>query len=595
MRLKAFKLVNFRGYQKASMQIQDFTTLVGINDSGKSTIFEALDIFFGNSKIDSFDRNINHQGEDVQLIGVFDQLPKTLTIEDIPTALQEEYLLNTEGDLEIKQVFSGATMKMSEYIVANFPSSPGVQGIHTLKIKDLRKNFKDSLADIDSRVSSQIRKAVLTQATSTSELKLIDIALNGTGEMKDISKKIHEELPVFQLFKADRDNSDSDSEVQDPIKAIVKSTIADSADIRQELSDVVEKVQAAVQKTTGRTLAMLREMNQGLASELQADFASPKWESLFKFSLETDSGIPLAKRGSGVRRLILLNFFRAEARKRIEEAQDVGGHTMDVIYAFEEPETSQHPSYQQMLIESFLDMTNSPHVQVLITTHSPAIAEIVPIDGLHLVEKVGSREPQLLDGNEALDGVVSELGLIADVKLYDDQIWCAVMVEGPDDVLFFENIYNQLSSASDKRKVIFISGGGTAVVDSLNARFLNQLKLKKRIMIVDGDKEGSNYVKKLDRASADTGVIPIQLKKATIEFYIPFLTVQNTLQQSRQLSFTTSASDWNSGEETFKLSSKQKACLKRENVYGSVKAGELKPELRNELQTIIDTIDSCDA
>ncbi|MCT3455937.1 hypothetical protein EFR39_08380, partial [Limosilactobacillus fermentum] len=228
--------------------------------------------------------------------------------------------------------------------------------------------------------------------------------------------------------------------------------------------------------------------------------------------------------------------------KRIEEAQDVGGHTMDVIYAFEEPETSQHPSYQQMLIESFLDMTNSPHVQVLITTHSPAIAEIVPIDGLHLVEKVGSREPQLLDGNEALDGVVSELGLIADVKLYDDQIWCAVMVEGPDDVLFFENIYNQLSSASDKRKVIFISGGGTAVVDSLNARFLNQLKLKKRIMIVDGDKEGSNYVKKLDRASADTGVIPIQLKKATIEFYIPFFTVQNTLQQSRQLSFTTSAS-----------------------------------------------------
>ncbi|MCI1283199.1 MAG: ATP-binding protein [Lacticaseibacillus songhuajiangensis] len=577
------------------MQIQDFTTLVGINDSGKSTIFEALDIFFGNSRIDSFDRNINHQDEDVQLIGVFDQLPKTLTIEDVPTSLQEEYLLNTEGNLEIKQVFSGATMKMSEYIVANFPSSPAVQGIHTLKIKDLRKSFKDSLANIDSRVSSQIRKSVLAQAASTSELKLIDIALNGTGEMKDISKKIHEELPVFQLFKADRDNSDSDSEVQDPIKAIVKSTIADSADIRQELSNVVEKVQDAVQKTTGRTLTMLREMDNGLASELQADFASPKWESLFKFSLETDSGIPLAKRGSGVRRLILLNFFRAEARKRIEEAQDVGGHTMDVIYAFEEPETSQHPSYQQMLIESFLDMTSNPHVQVLITTHSPAIAEIVPINGLHLVEKVGSREPQLLDGKEALDGVVSELGLIADVKLYDDQIWCAVMVEGPDDVLFFENIYNQLSSASNKHKVIFISGGGTAVVDSLNARFLNQLKLKKRIMIVDGDKEGCNYVKKLDKASPDTNVIPIQLKKATIEFYIPFLTVQNTLQQSTQLSFTTSTSDWDSGEEIFKLSSKQKACLKRANIYGSVNANDLKPELRDELQTIIDTIDSCDA
>ncbi|WP_143875832.1 AAA family ATPase, partial [Oenococcus oeni] len=134
-------------------------------------------------------------------------------------------------------------------------------------------------------------------------------------------------------------------------------------------------VEIAVSQTTDRTLEMLQEMNPNLANQMKADFQTPKWDSLFKFSLDTDSDIPLNKRGSGVRRLILLSFFRAEAKKRIEQAKKDNQNEVNVIYSFEEPETAQHPRYQKMLIDSFKTMSESKDVQVMITTHSPAIAK----------------------------------------------------------------------------------------------------------------------------------------------------------------------------------------------------------------------------
>ena len=45
-----------------------------------------------------------------------------------------------------------------------------------------------------------------------------------------------------------------------------------------------------------------------------------KWVDVFKsVSIAGDEDIPINKRGSGIKRLILLNFFRAEAERRRAE------------------------------------------------------------------------------------------------------------------------------------------------------------------------------------------------------------------------------------------------------------------------------------
>ena len=51
MKIKSVAIENFRGYQqKAVVCFENLTSIVGRNDIGKSTIMEALDIFFHDGK-----------------------------------------------------------------------------------------------------------------------------------------------------------------------------------------------------------------------------------------------------------------------------------------------------------------------------------------------------------------------------------------------------------------------------------------------------------------------------------------------------------------------------------------------------------------
>lgn len=48
-----------------------------------------------------------------------------------------------------------------------------------------------------------------------------------------------------------------------------------------------------------------------------------------------------------------------------------------MIYAIEEPETSQHPNYQMMLMKALLALAGQPHRQIIVTTHVPALAGLI--------------------------------------------------------------------------------------------------------------------------------------------------------------------------------------------------------------------------
>lgn len=593
MRLAKFEIKNFRGYKDEKIDFTDFTTVVGINDSGKSTIFEALDIFFGNSKIEKEDRRVNST-EDVELIGYFDNLPQKIKLESIPTTLDEEYLTLRENNadnkyLVLKQKYSGDTLKLSEFLIATFPADESVQDIHTLKITTLKKKFASLIEDVDKRKSTEIRKVALKEAAKKSGLEKTEINLNGKEALKDISKVIHINLPMYQLFKSDRNNTDNDAEIQDPIKAIIKTALLHN-DIQEKLADISSDIDQAVTSITNKTLGMLREMDASLSKDLLANFQQPKWSSVFKFNLETDSGIPLNKRGSGVRRLILLNFFRAEAKRKLELAEKEQDNEVNIIYAFEEPETSQHPKFQKMLIDSFKIMSETKHIQVFITTHSPAIAQIVPKSGIRLVKKE-LNEANVISGNNAIEGVIQQLGIVPNIKLYPDQLKCAVMLEGPTDVSFFQHVYAELSNkkSTEKSRTVFVSGGGASIIDFLNSQFIDRLNLNKKIVIVDGDSAGNDDKSKIN---SDSGIKVVQLKKATIEFYLPYDEVKNILVTSKQNPFTRTKEQWETGNNEFKLNKSQKRLLKDKKIYSNFEFNNLTDDTQQELKKIIEIIDN---
>lgn len=52
MKIKNIRIKNFRGYmQETIIDFNDLTVFVGRNDAGKSTILEALDLFFNDGVV----------------------------------------------------------------------------------------------------------------------------------------------------------------------------------------------------------------------------------------------------------------------------------------------------------------------------------------------------------------------------------------------------------------------------------------------------------------------------------------------------------------------------------------------------------------
>ena len=391
MKLKQLKIKNFRGYSNETIiNFDGFTAFVGKNDIGKSSVLEALDIFFnegsGVSKIEKEDVNVSLRAENDETVFTvtFCDLPERIVIDATnETTLREEYLLNATGELEIiKKYKNGGKPKV--FILANHPSRENCNDLLQLKNNELKRILDANNIQCDNRnTNATIRRAIWTFYQNDLNIQLQEIEIN-KGDTKAIWEQISRYLPSFSLFQSDRQNSDKDNEIQDPLQEAVKEILRDEQ-IMQRLQFVANEVKQKLTEVSHRTLEKLREMDADIANSLNPSIPSTdalNWKDVFKkVSITGDENIPINKRGSGTKRLILLNFFRAEVERRQQ-----GDANHSVIYAIEEPETSQHSENQRMIIKALVDLSTQNNAQVIVTTHSPVIVKELPYSSIRIIK-----------------------------------------------------------------------------------------------------------------------------------------------------------------------------------------------------------------
>lgn len=398
MKLKTVKIKNFRTYKtEIAIDVNDLTVFVGKNDIGKSSVLESLDVFFnegkGAVKLDKDD--INKQAlldgnTEICITVCFEELPETIIIDAInETTLHNEYLLNTMGQLEIIKKYPNAG-KEKVYIRTNHPTNPECSDLLQKRDSELRTILDRQGIECDDRTRNAVMRAAIWNHYND-DLQLAEIDLDVTrGDTKSIWEKLQNYLPLYTLFQSDRKNSDGDSEVQDPLKEAVKLILNDN-EIKEKLNEIATEVEEKLREVSNRTLEKLREMNPDIANTLHPvipDSENLKWADVFKsVSISGDEEIPINKRGSGVKRLILINFFRAEAERRNSERNNGS-----IIYAIEEPETSQHTEHQKLLIKAFLELSISPNTQIILTSHSPSLVKELQFEHLRLISFNGDEK-----------------------------------------------------------------------------------------------------------------------------------------------------------------------------------------------------------
>jgi len=340
---------------------------------------------------------------------------------------------------------------------------------------------------------------------------------------KEDTKKVYETLktylPIYALFQSDRQSKDDDKEVTDPMKIAVQQALS-------ELTDEIEHIKTEVRNkaidTANRTLDKLKEMSPDLANELIPEFKSePKLDSLFKLTIKSDEDIPINKRGSGIRRLILLSFFRAEAERL--RAQHEGNQ---IIFAFEEPETSQHPDHQEMLIQAFIELANTGNSQIILTTHTPALAGLLPLDSLRFIEKTGNDRTLELGTDQVFEKIADTLGILADPISKNAQ--GLLLLEGKSDVAFVKHTANQLKNSGhlthtfeDKKIALVPIGGCGNLKHWRTLRLAEQFEIPYCVMI-DSDRGTNVEQKNTDRIQTlqQIGIKAYVTRKREPENYI---------------------------------------------------------------------------
>ncbi|MFD6227107.1 ATP-binding protein [Streptomyces sp. JL4002] len=439
MKLVGMAVRNFRGFNdEVSVSLADFTALAGMNSSGKSTLLEALDIYFSGRAPDKDDLCKGAEDQDIEIECTFSDTGSELVIDaQATTTLAQEYLLDDAGYLVVRKSYNCrlATPKESKAtILCRHPSAEGYEDLLSLKNAELKSraiSLGVDLSGVNKSSNVEIRQAIWTHCD---DLLIDERDLVITKEDdKKIWDSIRKELPHYALFRADRASTDQDSEAQDPIKSAVANAIRQH---ETALNDIASAIHGALQPVLDETVRGMAEINPELASSLAPRSTRPKWESVFKISLTDDEAVPVNKWGSGSRRLLLMNFFRAQAST---DQHDRNGPT---IYAIEEPETALHPTMQRQLLSSLLTLSKLEGSQVFVTTHSPTLARMIPIQSLRRIKRSDGKVSVLNPDPFAVEELARDLGVLPDhdVKLF-------IGVEGVHDIQFLTGVATSLHKA----------------------------------------------------------------------------------------------------------------------------------------------------
>lgn len=227
MKIDSVTLSNFRGYKnETTILFNDLTVFVGKNDAGKSTVLEALDLFFNDGKgVIKYDRaDINVDNADNEfVIGVtFGDLPERVIVDaTFQTTLTDEFLLNKDGKLEVIKKYNGSKCT-SVLLKAFHPTNPQCADLHLKKRNELKTIIRDQgIQCNNTTINSIMRKAIWKSCETDLQQDEVYIDVTAGEDTKKIWVKLSTFLPLYSLFQSDRQNSDGDKEIQDPLKAAV--------------------------------------------------------------------------------------------------------------------------------------------------------------------------------------------------------------------------------------------------------------------------------------------------------------------------------------------------------------------------------------
>lgn len=466
MYLVNLTILNNKSCKKVSLDFLDdkLETLIGINDSGKSTVLKSLDVFFDEKKSLTFLQEEKQKSDfsnsplspsefedafNSKDLPVFNGYNNDLIavlakfkIEDTDTT--QEFIDDAKNNhlkwsIEGKNVF---------YILRIFqkPSTGVNLNGYYLVTKDL--SHKDSFLEAWSKTKTDLKKIRTDLSVSDSDVN----NENGRGPFKNLEEvraiynkhdaKSVERWSLYKDFSKDKSFLPSFKYLNWEINLRDLEEIANEA--MQEVTEpLLAEIRTLAQTKQGEANAGVNdkfsELIEGLKNELPKGITKISSSVLFEVSKKitdikltkdgSDGEVHIDNQGDGIKRQIWFAILKWRSKISTEEKRN--RH----FWCFDEPETHLYPTAQRDFFNILIAMCEN-EFQVLLSTHSTVFVDRTNIGN---VTKVNLQDGYThLSKVKTIEDIHESIGLKNSDFLFYDKFFA---VEGETEFSLIPQLY----------------------------------------------------------------------------------------------------------------------------------------------------------
>lgn len=401
MRIKRFKIHNFRSIRELEFECMPLMTLLGPNNHGKSNILSALEFGLSTSVKPVEQDFFSHRGPEDNVLWIemtFDELTeqekntfKRYVLSDGTLCIRKTALIQNGG---IEVSYNGYLEQADEeWLQAD------KAGEYTTRDKINETPLKD-LVPSSGRLSKQAVEEAQTKYIEQHrpELKLTKALEKGPllGQ-KNVGGGV---LPDFYLIPAVRDLTEEIKvKTTTTFGRLLNRAVREMAERDPRFVEARKKLEAVVsslnirdaEEDRGNRLAALeKSIEEELSSwgvKVNIEVTAPELERLFELGTDVhlDDGVKTTadRKGHGLQRAMMFALLRAWAKALRSERKTEGGEEVSprkqsdsVIFAMEEPELFLHPHAQRRLAASLREIAETPEHQVFLCTHSTYFVDL---------------------------------------------------------------------------------------------------------------------------------------------------------------------------------------------------------------------------
>jgi predicted ATP-dependent endonuclease of OLD family len=473
MKIETVRIQNFRSYKDETITFDDYTSFVGPNGVGKSTVFHALNLFFRQSK-DSQTDLLRLSASDFHHFNTKEEIKVTVTFSGLRDKAKQDLSDYVRQDKLIISALAKYDEVSEKAEVQQFGNRLGLDEFRVFfeaeknkakaaELKEIFQRFRERFPEIANASSKADMISALHDFESANPDKCSLIP--SEDQFYGISRGVNKLEPHIQWIyvPAIKDaTEESEESNRSALGQLLARTVRSKVSFDEKVRELRNRVREEYQKLLDAEQKTLDEISSSLEHRLTS-WAHPNISASIQWKQDPDKSIkieePLAglkvgergfegelsRFGHGLQRSYMLALLQELSMLDTENIPTL-------IMGIEEPELFQHPPQARYLAETLFELSNT-NSQIVICTHSPLFIPGDNFDKIRLVCEVGDpsetrikslKYTQLAD---LLHGVgeklVTEEGMVA--KLYpslnpviNEMFFCKklLLVEGHEDLAY---------------------------------------------------------------------------------------------------------------------------------------------------------------